>query len=208
MIGIVDYGLGNIQAFINIYKQLGVAAETVDSPEKLRSANKIILPGVGAFDWAMARLNQSGLRETLDELVLEKGIDVLGVCVGMQIMAQRSEEGREPGLGWLDAEVKHFDVSRFKRHPHVPHMGWNDATPRIANALFHGLAAPRFYFLHSFYFAPNDPGLVLAETNYGGPFTSAVRSGNICGTQFHPEKSHDWGIQLLKNFAEPNDAST
>ena len=150
----------------------------------------------------MTRLNESGLRETLDELVIQKKIDVLGICVGMQMMAQRSDEGTLSGLGWIEAEVLKFDTTLFKDRTHLPHMGWNDVTPTAEIGLFQGLDLPRYYFLHSYYMAPIKPADTIATTDYGIKFTSAVQSGNVYGTQFHPEKSHQWGISLLKNFAE------
>jgi len=203
MITIVNYGLGNIQAIANIYKRLNIPACIAASAEQLAEAQKIILPGVGAFDWAMTRLDQSGMRECLDDLVLGKGRPVLGICVGMQMMAKRSDEGVLDGLGWIDAEVKKFDEASFTHKTRLPHMGWNDVAPRQNGGLFRGLeSGARFYFLHSYYVAPNQEDDVLAITDYNGPYASSVRSGNVFGAQFHPEKSHQWGIQLLKNFAE------
>jgi glutamine amidotransferase len=203
MIAIVNYGLGNVQAFANIYNRLNIFAEIVSYPKELLDAERIVLPGVGAFDWAMKRLNESGMREAIEEAVVGKGKPLLGICVGMQIMAKRSEEGVLPGLGWFDAEVKKFDQASFTQKTHIPHMGWNDVTPLRNDELFWGLdSCARFYFLHSYYFLPNDPDQVLAVTDYNGRFASAVCSDNIFGVQFHPEKSHQWGIQLLKNFAE------
>jgi len=203
MISIVNYGLGNIQAFVNIYKKLNIAVALASSPNELITADRIILPGVGAFDWAMTCLNASGMREMLEELVVVKKIPVLGICVGMQMMAKRSDEGVLAGLGWTDAEVKKFDGTSFRQKTHLPHMGWNDVTVRKAEGLFRGLeSGARFYFLHSYYFVPNNLDDVLTITDYNGPFASSIRSRNIFGVQFHPEKSHDWGIQLLKNFAE------
>jgi glutamine amidotransferase len=201
MISLVDYGLGNIQAFANIFNRLGIDVEAARTPAELQRAHKIILPGVGAFDWAISRLNDSGLRETLDNLVLVKGVDVLGVCVGMQLMAKRSDEGSLPGLGWLDAEVFKFDTALFKGRTHLPHMGWNDVRPVSEKTLFKNIQLPRFYFLHSYYMAPHNPAVTLATANYGLEFTAAIRSDNIYGVQFHPEKSHQWGIDLLKNFS-------
>jgi glutamine amidotransferase len=203
MIAIVNYGLGNIQAFVNIYKRLNVAVSVASSPDELLAANSIILPGVGAFDWAMMRLNESGMRERLDELVLSKGRLVLGICVGMQMMAKRSDEGILEGLGWINGEVRKFDEGSFTQKTHLPHMGWNEVLPRQNGCLFRGLeSSARFYFLHSYYFAPQRESDVLAITDYYGAFASSVCTGNVFGVQFHPEKSHQWGIQLLKNFAE------
>ncbi len=202
MITLVNYGLGNVQAFVNIYKRLNIPVTVAETADELAVAEKIILPGVGAFDWAMTRLDESGMRGCLDELVMVKKRPVLGVCVGMQMMARRSEEGKLPGLGWIDAEVKRFDEAGFSQKTHLPHMGWNDVRPGDTDSLFKGMTVPRFYFLHSYYFALTYPGAALAVSDYNGLFTSAVRSGNVFGTQFHPEKSHEWGIHLLKNFAE------
>lgn len=203
MITILDYGLGNIQAFANIYKRLNVPARVAATAEELAESEKIILPGVGAFDWAMTRLNESGMRECLDDLVVSQGRPVLGICVGMQMMAKCSDEGVLEGLGWIDAEVKKFDEAVFTHKTHLPHMGWNDVSPRRNGCLFRGLESDaRFYFLHSYYFAPHKEGDVLAVTDYNSLFASSVRAGNVFGVQFHPEKSHQWGIQLLRNFAE------
>lgn len=198
---LVNYGLGNIQAFAHIYQRLNIHVEVASSPEQLAKAEKIILPGVGAFDWAITRLNNSGLRDTLDELVLQKQVHVLGVCVGMQMMAQCSEEGSLPGLGWIDGEVARFKPVQTGDAP-LPHMGWNDVQPVTAGNLFQGIEAPRYYFLHSYCIVPRNIDDVLASAVYGGKFTAAVSKGNIFGTQFHPEKSHQWGIDLLRNFAE------
>lgn len=203
MITLVNYGLGNIQAFANIYKNLNIPVAIASNAEQLQEAERLILPGVGAFDWAMARLEASGMRPVLDELVLQRRCPVLGICVGMQMMAQRSDEGQHPGLGWIEADVKRFDESTFTQQTHLPHMGWNQVEPVRSDALFPGLESDaRFYFLHSYYFVPHHSEDTLATTDYNGVYTSAVRHDNIYGTQFHPEKSHHWGIRLLHNFAK------
>lgn len=203
MIAIVNYGVGNVRAFANIYERLGMPATVVDTPEQLAAATHVILPGVGAFDWAMTHLNRSGLRDGLTEKVLGEKRPLLGVCVGMQMLAQRSDEGTLDGLGWIDAEVRKFDVSTFVGRTHLPHMGWNTARPAGPDALFKGVDEndSQFYFLHSYYFAPNRLGDVLATTHYNGDFASAVGHANIYGVQFHPEKSHQSGVKLLENFA-------
>lgn len=202
MIGIVDYGLGNVRAFENIYRRLGIAAQPVRTAEELARADRLILPGVGAFDWAMSRLKSSGMLETLNARVLQDGVPVLGVCVGMQIMAETSDEGTASGLGWIRGRVERFRDEWFNSRTHLPHMGWNDIAPVDAPALFKGLEAPQFYFLHSYFFQPAEDSDVIACTQYGRNFASALRRGNIWATQFHPEKSHDWGVGLLRNFAE------
>lgn len=202
MITVVDYGLGNIRAFENIFRALGITVQSARNAEELAKANKIILPGVGAFDWAIQSLHQSGMTTVLNKLVLEERIPVLGVCVGMQIMANSSEEGHLSGLGWIDAEVKKFDISLLNQRPHLPHMGWNDVRPEKSCSLFRDIEDPRYYFLHSYYLKPNNPKDVAAYSTYGVEFASAIASQNIFATQFHPEKSHKWGAQLLKNFEE------
>lgn len=198
---LVDYGLGNIQAFANIYRRLNILVAVARNADELAVAERIVLPGVGAFDWAMDRLNASGMRACLDDLVLAKHRPVIGICVGMQMMAARSDEGSRPGLGWLNAEVRCFPGELSGRPVQLPHMGWNDVEAADVG-LFAGIADPRYYFLHSYYFKPNEPGDVLASADYHGRFAAAVGRGNIFGVQFHPEKSHHWGVQLLKNFAE------
>lgn len=202
MIAIVCYGLGNVQAIANIYKRLNVPVTLASVPEDLQNADKLILPGVGAFDWAMTRLNDSGMRETLDRLVLDEHRPILGICVGMQMLANRSEEGSLPGLGWIQGEIMRLDVSKACTAARLPHMGWNNVEIRNSEGLFHNFdAMARFYFLHSYFFAVSRSEDVLTTTDYCGVFASAVGRGNIYGVQFHPEKSHQWGIDLLHNFA-------
>jgi glutamine amidotransferase len=201
MIAIVDYGLGNIRAFANIYKRLNIPFQVTKTARDLLRAEKVILPGVGSFDWAMQKLEAAGLRDALNEIALQQRRPVLGVCVGMQIMARHSEEGVLPGLGWFDAQVKRLDSVESSGGTLLPHMGWNEVIPVSTESLFTGMKAPRFYFLHSYYFESLEPSETLAVTDYNRRFTSVARKGNIYGVQFHPEKSHDWGIQLLKNFA-------
>ncbi len=203
MIAIVQYGSGNVQAIANIYNRLGVPVAFAQTPEQLRVADRIILPGVGAFDWAMQRLNSSGIRDALEKAVLYEAKPVLGICVGMQMLANRSDEGSLPGLSWIQGEVRRFDVSGFSGRTHLPHMGWNDVQPLDGAGLFRDLATQaRFYFLHSYYFEPASREHVLARTEYNQVFAASVGASNVYGVQFHPEKSHQWGISLLKNFAE------
>ncbi|WP_256822461.1 MULTISPECIES: imidazole glycerol phosphate synthase subunit HisH [unclassified Pseudomonas] len=203
MITIIDYGLGNIQAFVNVYKRLHIPVVVARSAQELQGASKLILPGVGAFDHAMERLNASGMRETLDELVLVKKVPVVGICVGMQILADGSDEGELPGLGWVSGRVRHFRSVPGLERLSLPHMGWNDVEPMSSNPLFKGFEEEaRFYFLHSFYFECAQPSHAAARASYGLDFSCAVAVDNVYGVQFHPEKSHHFGVGLLKNFAE------
>lgn len=205
MITIVDYGLGNIKAFANVYKKLNIPTCYASTTEQLQQASKIILPGVGAFDHAMHMLNNSGLRETLDILVLEKKVPVIGICVGMQMMANDSEEGISKGLGWINGTVKRFNYLNedvAKKHP-LPHMGWNNIDSVKASALVDNLDEyKRFYFLHSYYFECADTSDIVATANYGFDYACIVNHDNVYGIQCHPEKSHHNGVSLLKNFAE------
>lgn len=203
MIAIIDYGLGNIRAFANVYKRLNVPFVIASRIEALEGATKIILPGVGAFDMAMDLFHRSGMRERLTQMVTQKRVPILGVCVGMQMLARSSAEGKLPGLGWIEGRVLKFDSGREKRAMAIPHMGWNSVHPRRENRLLENMReGASFYFLHSYFFECRNSEDCLAETEYGGRFSSAVNSGNIYGVQFHPEKSHQNGIQLLKNFAD------
>jgi imidazole glycerol-phosphate synthase subunit HisH len=203
MIAIIDYGLGNVLAFANLYHRSGITARIAKTAADLEGATRLILPGVGAFDHAMERLDASGMRGRATELVRERGVPVLGICVGMQILAEGSDEGALPGLGWIPGRVRKLDVSALKQKTQLPHMGWNDVEPVRPSPLFAGLEQEaRFYFLHSYYFHCARREDVLAETDYGIRFSCAVNTGGVYGVQFHPEKSHHFGAQLLKNFAD------
>jgi glutamine amidotransferase len=203
MVTIVDYGLGNIQAFTNMYKRMNGQACVATRAEDLEGATHLILPGVGAFDHAMELLQASGMRPALDELVIHRKVPVLGICVGMQILAAESEEGRFPGLGWIAGRVRAFASMPQVATLPLPHMGWNDVSPKIGSQLFSGLGSDaRFYFLHSYFFECAEPACAAATANYGIDFACAVRDANVYGVQFHPEKSHHWGGSLLRNFAE------
>ncbi|MDO8965696.1 imidazole glycerol phosphate synthase subunit HisH [Algoriphagus sp.] len=203
MIGIVNYGSGNIQAIANIYNRSNIPFQIIEDPNLLKKADKLILPGVGSFDATMQQLNDSGLKSALDEEVLVNNKPVLGVCVGMQILSEGSEEGVLPGLGWIKGKVKKFDISKIKEKPYLPHMGWNTVIPKISHDLFNGIDQELgFYFVHSFYFETLRQEDILGTTFYGGTFSSAVLHNQIFGMQFHPEKSHFNGIQLLSNFAK------
>jgi imidazole glycerol-phosphate synthase subunit HisH len=200
MIVIVDYEVGNIAAIKNMLKKCGFDAILSHDHEVIGRASKIILPGIGAFDSCVQNLDKYELRGVLDECVLEKKIPILGICVGMQLLAKGSEEGVLSGLGWIDGFVKKFilEGTNFK----VPHMGWNTLVPQFNNPLFKDLEdSARFYFAHSFHFTCKNPENEGAITNYGYRFASSVKKDNIFGTQFHPEKSHKYGMKILANFA-------
>lgn len=203
MIRIVDYGVGNIQAFLTMFKRLGIEATRARNADELEGATRLILPGVGAFDTAMTLLNQSGLRPRLEEMVHEREVPVIGICVGMQMLASGSDEGELPGLNWVPGRVKAFANTPASKDLPMPHMGWNDLKVRPGNKLFTDFEPePRFYFLHSYYFDAQDKADVAATAEYGLDFDCIVSKGHIHGVQCHPEKSHHFGAQLLKNFAE------
>lgn len=203
MIAIVDYGMGNPGSVYNMLRRVNVDALVTSDPSVIRRAEKIILPGVGAFDNGMQSLVSLGLKDALDEAVLGRGTPVLGICLGMQLMTARSEEGKLLGLNWIKADTVKFLFPEEKRHLKVPHMGWNSLVIIRENPLLACFEEePRFYFVHSYYVSCRDPNEVLATSEYGILFTAAIASGNIMGTQFHPEKSHRFGMRVLKNFAE------
>jgi glutamine amidotransferase len=202
MLTIVDYGSGNIKAIGNIYNQLNIDYKIIDKPINFPSeTTKIILPGVGAFDETMKSLNVSGFKDLLDEKVLFEKIPVLGICVGMQILSEGSEEGELEGLGWIKGFVKKFDDKKLNFLPKLPHLGWNSIYPVVHSTILDCVDFETgFYFLHSYYFQCAISSDVLTTTQYGDTFTSSINRENIFGTQFHPEKSHKNGIELLKNF--------
>lgn len=202
MITIIDYGLGNIRAFLNVYERLNIPAKVAHKADDLKNSEKIILPGVGAFDYAISQLNASGMRDELEKQVLIYKVPVIGICVGMQILAKSSDEGILPGLGWIDGEIKKFDAAKIRYKTRLPHMGWNSINPINNNRLLANFNnSSRFYFLHSYFFVAQNLKDVISKTEYGITFASAVNKDNVYGIQFHPEKSHSNGIQLLNNFA-------
>ena len=203
MITIVDYGVGNIKSFVNVYNRLNIPVKIAKNSSDLEDAHRLILPGVGHFENAMSELIKSGMREKLDELVLVKKIPVIGICVGMQMMGNYSEEGTSEGLKWIDASVKKLDETKINQITRLPHMGWNDVYSTKPHILFEGLEKEAlFYFLHSYYFECNNKSNILAKTEYGDSFACAVFNENIYGIQFHPEKSHKYGEILLNNFSK------
>lgn len=203
MIVVVDYGRANIGSVLNMLKRVGAEARVARTCEDLADAHKLILPGVGAFDPAVERLRDSGMGDVLTDLVLNRKAPVLGLCLGMQLLTRGSEEGSLPGLGWIPAETRRFCFEGDATHLKIPHMGWNGVRAAAGADLFHGLEHDvRFYFVHSYHVVCDRPMDVAAWTRFGYEFASSVQHGNIYGTQFHPEKSHRFGMQLLKNFAE------
>ena len=200
MIVVVDYGVGNIASVLNMLKRVGAKAKASNSREDIEQADKLILPGVGAFDAGMQTLRKSGLIEVLNEQVLGKQKPVMGVCLGSQMLGNGSEEGGEPGLGWIDMDIVRFEKREGRK---VPHMGWNEVTPQLQHPILTGLnQLSRFYFVHSYYMLPRQAENTLLTANYDQQFTAAVVRDNILGFQFHPEKSHKFGMQLFKNFVE------
>jgi imidazole glycerol-phosphate synthase subunit HisH len=203
MIVIVDYGVGNFASISNMLRRLGVAVSASSDPMVIATAEKIILPGVGAFDHAMRKLREGTLLRVLEERVVYDRVPLLGLCLGAQLLTQCSEEGAERGLGWVDAVTVRFDPLRAVERLTIPHMGWSGVKSVKAHAL---LATeemePRFYFAHSYHIQSNDPELTIGTTNYGYEFPAAIAAGNVMGVQFHPEKSHVFGMRLLRNFCE------
>jgi glutamine amidotransferase len=202
MIAIIDYGSGNIAAVANIYKQLKIPYLVTDIPDELRKADRYILPGVGAFDATMRYFTDSEMLTVLTEQVIGQGKKVMGVCVGMQILAESSEEGELAGLGWIPGRVRKIDASLLSGSPKLPHMGWNSITLKDNARLFEGVDAERgFYFLHNYYFDATDPNDVSATVQYGMAMPCAIARANVFGMQFHPEKSHFNGVAVFRNFA-------
>lgn len=203
MIAIINYGSGNIAAIANIYKQLKIPYIVTGKLDELANADRYILPGVGAFDATMQYLNESGMVATLNEQVQVNKKKVMGICVGMQILAESSEEGTLAGLGWIPGRVRKIDASLLPNGPKLPHMGWNSVKPRSDAPLFEGVDIEcGFYFLHSYYFDATDAADVSATVQYGMGMPCAVAHANVFGMQFHPEKSHSNGVAVFRNFAE------
>lgn len=200
MIAIIDYDIGNISAVANMLRRLGVRSVMTANASDIEAAERIILPGNGSFDACVKNLRSTGLVPLLEKKVLQQGTPLLGICVGAQMLGTTSEEGIEPGLGWLDLQVRRFPKTPGLK---IPHMGWNQVKPASADhRLTRGLDVnARFYFVHSYYLAPADQADVLLTAKYGTEFVAGVSRGNVSGVQFHPEKSHRFGKQLLAAFA-------
>jgi glutamine amidotransferase len=203
VIAVIDYGMGNVKSVANMLRKIGYDSEITNDPLALERAEKVILPGVGAFDAGIEQLKNTGFNSALNELVLGDKVPILGICLGMQLFATSSEEGVTEGLGWLDADVIKFNFSQSARPLKVPHMGWNEVELKGNHPLFKDVTKPmRFYFVHSFHYLCHDKDIALATSTHGYEFVCCVAQNNILGVQFHPEKSHKYGMQLLKNFAE------
>lgn len=201
MVGILNYGLGNIKAFANIYKRLGIDYKIISSVNDFEKVTKLILPGVGSFDYAISALNTSGLRSKVEDSVINQKMPILGVCVGLQMFAESSQEGSSKGLGWIKGEVKKIPATVKNKKIKLPHMGWNNIKIISQNNIINDIKNNSiFYFLHSYYFDCSDSKIILAKTNYTIDFPCIISSQNIFGFQGHPEKSHSNGVTILKNF--------
>jgi imidazole glycerol-phosphate synthase subunit HisH len=201
MVTIVDYGVGNLASIANMARKAGTDSVISGDPAVVAAADKLILPGVGAFDRGMANLEERGLIGALNERAMERRVPTLGLCLGMQLLGRGSEEGSRPGLGWLAADSVRFKFAADAAALKVPHMGWNFIEPAAPATLIDSLPPePRFYFVHSYYLACDNPADVMCWTTYGDRFASGIHHGNLWGTQFHPEKSHSFGLALLRNF--------
>ncbi|MFW9831292.1 MAG: imidazole glycerol phosphate synthase subunit HisH [Candidatus Thorarchaeota archaeon] len=202
MISIIDFDMGNLGSIQNMLSRLGFESEITSDLERISKAEKLILPGVGAFDKAMTNLAEREMISLLNELVLKKKVTILGICLGMQLLSNKSEEGELPGLGWIDADTIRFNFEP-KVNLRIPHMGWNTVDIHKKSCLFEDMyEEPRFYFVHSYHVKCKSDDSIMTTTNYGFEFTSSVVQDNIYGVQFHPEKSHKFGMKILQNFAE------
>ncbi|EAY29763.1 imidazole glycerol phosphate synthase subunit HisH [Microscilla marina] len=198
MITIIDYGIGNLGSVFNMFKKIGAKAKVTSNLSEIEQAEKLLLPGVGAFDKAMTKINEGRLREVLDYKALEQKVPLLGICLGMQLLTESSEEGKIPGLGWIPAKTIAF---KKENNLKVPHMGWNEVKVAQECPLVKDLPEePRFYFVHSYYVQCDHNENVLLKTHYAHNFDSAIWKDNIYGAQFHPEKSHKFGMKLFDNF--------
>ncbi len=200
MIAILDYGMGNLKSIYNMFKKIGIDSVITSDIEVIKNADKYLLPGVGSFDFGIKNLRESSFFSVLEKEVLEHNKPILGICLGMQLLTNSSDEGAEKGLGWIDAETKKFDLE--DKSLSIPHMGWNRAHPISVSSIFEGLEENRFYFVHSYYVVCKKEENILATSNYGKIFACGLVKDNIYGVQFHPEKSHKFGMKLLKNYGE------
>lgn len=198
---IIDAGIGNVRSVLRMFEEVDAEARLVSTPSDAAEARRLVLPGVGAFDAGMAALNEGGWREMLDRLALERRVPLLGICLGMQLLCRRSEEGDVAGLGWIKADVRRLDTGGDPRLK-IPHMGWAEVSPERDNSLIVANGElPRFYHVHKYRAVCDDPADVIGTATYGTLFTTAIQRGNIHGVQFHPEKSHRFGMALMRRFA-------
>jgi imidazole glycerol-phosphate synthase subunit HisH len=203
LIGVLDYGVGNVSAFLRAFYLNDVPAKAVSSPDDYESVSKLILPGVGAFDSAMGKLNNSGLRNKLDYLVMEENTPLLGVCIGMHMLGRASAEGNLDGLGYISGVTEKLQRKTNNEVMVLPHMGWNDVSVPREDDIWEGINLKEgFYFLHSYAFLPDQSNSTIGYSVYSESFACAIRSSNVYGFQFHPEKSLSNGIKLLTNFAK------
>jgi imidazole glycerol-phosphate synthase subunit HisH len=200
MIAIIDYGVGNLASIQNMLKKIGSVGVITSDVSVISSAEKLILPGVGAFDTCAAKLKDSGLIPLITDKVMKQYTPVLGICVGMQLLHDSSEEGSLPGLGWIKGDIVRFQKDRMPSGYKIPHMGWSDVNVSKPSKLMAGIDEPRFYFVHSYHSLLTDTCDELVSASYGYAFTAAVEHRNILGVQFHPEKSHRFGMRLFENF--------
>ncbi len=203
MIAILDYNMGNVSSVKNMLKKIGFDAEVVNSPSVLQQASKIILPGVGSFDYAVRSLDQLGLTKVIKQKAAEDKTPILGICLGMQLLTNGSEEGELPGLGLIEGYTRRFSSEIIAKNYKIPHMGWDFIEQKNDSPLLTGMKeASRFYFVHSYHVVCENEASSIAVANYGYEFTCMIQKNNVYGVQFHPEKSHKYGMGLLKNFAE------
>ncbi len=203
MITIVDYEMGNLGSIQNMFKYIGVESKIESDPEKIKNASKILLPGVGSFDTAMKKIKEKNLEEVLHEKAMKEQVPILGICLGMQLLTNTSEEGRKPGLGWIPAKTMSFK-NRIDNNLKIPHMGWNivfDNNKSKLTSDFEDFEEVKFYFVHSYFVKVENEKNSILKTKYGLEFDSAIQKDNIFGAQFHPEKSHKFGMKLFENFA-------
>ena len=202
MITIIDYNTGNLGRIKNMLKHLGISSQITNDKEVIEKAEKLILPGVGHFDYGMQQLNKSNLIPLLNKKVLEDKTPILGICLGVQLFTEYSEEGTEKGLGWIKGKTISFDKSKLSSNQKIPNMGWADVYDYKQSKLFENMPEdPRFYFVHSYHLELDNPTDFLVTSNYGYEFAAGIEHENLLGVQFHPEKSHKYGMKMLENFA-------
>lgn len=202
MLVILDYGIGNVNSIKNMLKKIGTECVASNDPKTIGDATKLILPGVGHFDYCMSQVKAQAFFPVLNDKVLNEKTPLLGVCVGCQMLFDTSEEGDQKGLGWIEGRVVRFDRQKAGAALKVPHMSWSDVVVSDGAKLYDGIPHPRFYFVHSYHVIAENPDYVTAQCDYGYRFDASVQKENIQGVQFHPEKSHKFGMQLFRNFAE------